>query len=431
MNGLQAIADALLRYTDRRYTVPGYPVTGLGELTGAEMVINEKTALEYALGDSISGRRAAIIIKNVGVNACADPLFQATAQGLKRGVLLVAGDDPDAIGSQTAQDSRYFGELAELPVIEPDARTCYTGVESALQASENFSRVAMLRVTPSLLEHPAQQLVVPRKDGKGRISDRSWTMHGRITAAEALFGSMYAWADASPLNQWGGEPAGVGPSRGNTHILTVHPVPQQASMYQEIREEGRTFVQNHRGIKPPVPGDTPQSIQDRGYFRTFCGNCPFLPVMDILKDKKLRILCDAGCSIFGMTRPYGLGVASYGMGSSIAVAARSTGIALIGDYALLHSGLNALIDVYEKQLPLLCIVLVNRCTAMTGKQPSPDPLPYLRWTEPLICPAEDIAALKEVIRPVTEPVTVFVRGNCPEGAQHRMVPLGHKGGSGE
>ena len=91
------------------------------------MVINEKTALEYALGDSLAGRRAAVIIKNVGVNACADPLVQATVQGIRGGVLLVVGDDPAAKGSQTAQDSRYYGELAEIPVIEPDEVTCFRG----------------------------------------------------------------------------------------------------------------------------------------------------------------------------------------------------------------------------------------------------------------------------------------------------------------
>ena len=77
-----------------------FPSPTLGSLTRAEMVINEKTALEYALGDSLMGRRAAVIIKNVGVNACADPLLQASAQGLIGGVVLVAGDDPG--GSRVA-----------------------------------------------------------------------------------------------------------------------------------------------------------------------------------------------------------------------------------------------------------------------------------------------------------------------------------------
>ncbi|MGA2122731.1 MAG: indolepyruvate ferredoxin oxidoreductase, partial [Methanoregula sp.] len=99
MKGVEAIAEAICLYTDRQYTVPGFPVTDLGELTKAEMVINEKTALEYALGDSLSRKRAAVIIKNVGINACADPLLQAVAQGLVSGIVLVAGDDPDARAS--------------------------------------------------------------------------------------------------------------------------------------------------------------------------------------------------------------------------------------------------------------------------------------------------------------------------------------------
>lgn len=141
-------------------------------------------------------------------------------------------------------------------------------------------------------------------------------------------------------------------------------------------------------------------MEDRGFSRTFCKNCPFLPMMNILKKRKMAMICDAGCSILGMTRPYELGVASYGMGASIAVAARSTKLALIGDYALLHSGLNALIDVYVKRLPLLVIVMKNDCTAMTGKQPAYDPLPYLRWADPVVNRGELLQL--GVLRPVIE-----------------------------
>ena len=185
MNGAAAVADALLRYTDRQYTVPGYPVTGLGALTGAELVINEKTALEYALGDSLSGKRAAVIVKNVGVNACADPLLQATVQGLIAGVVLVAGDDPDAEGSQTAQDTRYYGELAELPVIEPGASTCYAGIEAALEASEQFSRVAMIRlIRLSVRRAPNRaKYTTPRPGQAWSTPSRSCTTRASMSAA--------------------------------------------------------------------------------------------------------------------------------------------------------------------------------------------------------------------------------------------------------
>jgi indolepyruvate ferredoxin oxidoreductase, alpha subunit len=377
MKGCDALAEAILTSSDRLYTVPGYPITELGALTHAEMVINEKTALEYALGDSISKRRAAVIIKNVGLNACADPLLQATAQGLVSGVVIIVGDDPDARGSQTAQDSRYYGELAELPVIEPDETTCFSGLEAAFQASEQFSRVALLRLTPQILEAEVTHNPVSRNDLAGRISPRTWTMNGRVTAAEELYRTMFAWSDASSLNRWKGGSLGAGAAPGDSRVVTVHPLPSQADGMHPVHEFGRTFVRDHRGIQPPVPQKRPQAMEDRGFYRTFCHDCPFKTVLTLLKERDMHMICDAGCSVLGMTPPFELGVASYGMGASIAVAARSTGVALIGDYALLHSGLNALVDVYEKNLPLLCIVMKNNCTAMTGKQPTYDPVPYL------------------------------------------------------
>jgi indolepyruvate ferredoxin oxidoreductase alpha subunit len=421
MKGVEALADALLRYTDRQYTVPGFPVTDLGAICDAEQVINEKTALEYALGDSLMGRRAALIIKNVGVNACADPLLQATAQGIVGGVALVAGDDPDALGSQTSQDSRYYGELAELPVIEPDATNCYAGVEAALEASEQFSRVAMLRLTPPVLDADTEEKPVPRKNGKGRLSDRTWTMNGRVTAAEDLYRTMFGWSSGSPLNLWDGEPAGAGPAPGKTRIVTVNPLPEQAAGFLDIREYGRPYVRDHRGMVPPVPQERPQSMEDRGFYRTFCRECPFLLMMNILKKQNISMICDAGCSVLGMNPPYELGIASYGMGASIAIAARSTKVALIGDYALLHSGLNALIDVYEKHLPLLCIVMKNDCTAMTGKQPAFDPLPYLRWANPVVCRADDETTLERELVVTDRPRVLVVKGECPEGSSHETV----------
>jgi Indolepyruvate ferredoxin oxidoreductase, alpha and beta subunits len=150
MKGYEAVAEALRDCVDTIYTVPGYPVTEIGDCVSALMVINEKTALEYALGDSLSGRRSCVIVKHVGMNALCDPLINATTQGLVSGVVIIAGDDPEALFSQNAQDSRYFGELAQCPVIEPDRETLSAAVAAAFEASERFSRVAILRITPTL-----------------------------------------------------------------------------------------------------------------------------------------------------------------------------------------------------------------------------------------------------------------------------------------
>jgi TPP-dependent indolepyruvate ferredoxin oxidoreductase alpha subunit len=246
-------------------------------------------------------------------------------------------------------------------------------------------------------------------------------MNGRVTAAGMLSRSMVTWSDGSSLNQWKGDPAGVGPAAGISRIVTVHPVPRQAAGIQEVHEYGRTFVRDHRGIQPPAPQKCPETMENRGYYRTFCTACPFRPMMDILKKRNMNLICDAGCSVLAMNPPYALGAASYGMGASIAVAARSTQVALTGDYGLLHSGLNALIDVYEKRLPLLCIVMKNACMAMTGRQPAPDPVPYIRWAMPVCCRAEDQTTLKKELVVTDTPRTLVVEGTCPEGSSYETV----------
>jgi hypothetical protein len=294
-------------------------------------------------------------------------------------------------------------------------------VEAALEASEEFSRVAMVRLTPQILEAEVTGTTVTRRDRRGRLSDRTWTMNGRVTAAEELYRTMFAWSDQSPLNRWKGEPAGVGAAPGNSRIVTVNPLPVQAAGIQRICEYGRSFVNDHRGIRPPTPRERPQAMVDRGYYRTFCPECPFRLLMNMLKERDLTMICDAGCSVLGMNLPYDLGVASYGMGASIAVAARSTRVALIGDYALLHSGLNALIDVYEKRLPLLCIVMNNKCTAMTGKQPAYDPVRYICWADPVICRADDEQSLGKELVVTDRPRTLVIEGTCPEGSCHETV----------
>ena len=135
----------------------------------------------------------------------------------------------------------------------------------------------------------------------------------------------------------------------------------------------------------------------------------------------MQVIPDAGCSILTMNPPYRIAPASYGLGSAIGVAARSTRVALIGDYALLHSGILSLIDVYEKRLPLLCIVLENRCMGMTGGQQAPPPGHYIRWANPRIIRASDRELLEELLTVPEGPATVVVQGTCQEGRHHETV----------
>jgi len=375
MNGGEALAAALRLIADAIYTVPGYPVTEVAATAGAEICVNEKVALEYALGDSLAGRRAAVIVKNVGMNLLADPMVQATAQGLIAGIVVVAGDDPLCRASQAAEDSRHFGPVAMVPVIEPEP-DMFASVGAAFALSEHLSRVAVLRVTPDILEAPVgpEPLVPPRTPGA--LAPRSLTMRGRWERALAV-----AAAAVPP---------------GLPGVRVTLPAVEAAA-------------------------GEPEHFADRGFCRGLCPHCQYRTLFDLLAERGMHAACDAGCSLLTMNPPYGFGIASYGLGSAVAVGARSTGVALIGDYALIHSGINALIDVYEKELPLLCIVLANRRMGMVGGQEVPDVLRYIGWAEPVICDAADGATLGRLILPAKRPVTVVVRGVCPGGESHEHV----------
>ncbi|MCK9442282.1 MAG: hypothetical protein M0Q13_12790, partial [Methanothrix sp.] len=75
MSGWQAVVlaahDAAVEV---RTYVPGYPITDLAAALKAEISVNEKVALEIALGASATGLRALVIVKQVGMNILADPL---------------------------------------------------------------------------------------------------------------------------------------------------------------------------------------------------------------------------------------------------------------------------------------------------------------------------------------------------------------------
>lgn len=421
MRGDAAVAGALRTCADTFYAVPGYPVTEIARLAGAEPAISEKVALEYALGDSLAGRRSAVILKNVGLNACADPLVNATTQGIGAGVVIIAGDDLSAKGSQNTQDSRYYGELAQVPVLEPDSGTCAAAVSAAFDASEQFSRVAVVRVTPALLEHDVTGTSCTRTRQEWKGVSRELTMLGRSQAAENGTAAMFAWSTSSPLNRFSGGVIAAGPAKGDSHVVTVYPPPAGIGNAGRIHELGRPFLQEHRGIRPPAIVPEPETYASRGYYRTFCRECPFRTLMGILATRKMEAACDIGCSMLAANPPYRVGKSCYALGSSIAVAARSVKVALTGDYALLHSGMNALMDVYEKRLPLLAIVLKNDRMGMTGGQEAYDLMKYLAWAEPVVCRAGDRERLEKELAVKDAPRTLVVEGACPEGSSHETV----------
>jgi indolepyruvate ferredoxin oxidoreductase alpha subunit len=114
----------------------------------AEWSVNEKVAFEVALANSMSGRRSAVAMKQVGLNVASDPFMRSAYLGVKGGLVVIAADDPGPHSSQTEQDSRFFAMFAKVPVFDPSGpQEAKDMVGQALELSERYEIPVMVRPT--------------------------------------------------------------------------------------------------------------------------------------------------------------------------------------------------------------------------------------------------------------------------------------------
>ncbi|MDH3763612.1 MAG: indolepyruvate ferredoxin oxidoreductase subunit alpha, partial [Gammaproteobacteria bacterium] len=138
---------------------PGTPSTEIMETLGkfpaqdvqAEWATNEKVALDVAIGASFAGARAMTSMKHVGLNVAADALMSQTYIGANGGLVLIVCDDPGIHSSQNEQDTRIYGHLAMVPVLEPsDAQEALDYTRLAFELSERFDTPVIVRGTTRL-----------------------------------------------------------------------------------------------------------------------------------------------------------------------------------------------------------------------------------------------------------------------------------------
>lgn len=120
----------------------------LGLNTYVEWATNEKAAFEVALAASYAGKRAAVAMKQVGLNVASDPLLSAAYLGVKGGFVVIACDDPGPHSSQTEQDTRLFALFAKVPVLDPSTpREAKEMTRTAFELSEKYEVPVILRPT--------------------------------------------------------------------------------------------------------------------------------------------------------------------------------------------------------------------------------------------------------------------------------------------
>jgi indolepyruvate ferredoxin oxidoreductase, alpha subunit len=133
---------------------PGTPSTEILETLAtfpavqAEWSVNEKVALEVAIGAAMLGRRAITAMKHVGLNVAADTLMSSGLTGVSAGLVIAVADDVGFSSSQNEQDSRYWSRFAHLPVLEPsDAQQAYLMAREAFDISERHQVPVLIRMT--------------------------------------------------------------------------------------------------------------------------------------------------------------------------------------------------------------------------------------------------------------------------------------------
>jgi indolepyruvate ferredoxin oxidoreductase alpha subunit len=114
--------------------------------TYTEWSTNEKVALDNAFAASITGKRAACCMKQVGLNVAADSLMSAAYLGTVGGLVIISCDDPGPHSSQTEQDTRFMARLAKVPVLDPsNPEEARKMAGLAMELSEEFRVPVILR----------------------------------------------------------------------------------------------------------------------------------------------------------------------------------------------------------------------------------------------------------------------------------------------
>ncbi|NOR54431.1 MAG: indolepyruvate ferredoxin oxidoreductase subunit alpha, partial [Candidatus Aminicenantes bacterium] len=120
----------------------------LGLNTYIEWSANEKVAFDNALAASLTGKRAAVAMKQVGLNVASDSLMSSAYTGVIGGLVIISCDDPGPQSSQTEQDSRFFAMFAKVPVYDPATpQEAKEMMKEAFELSEEFQIPVLLRPT--------------------------------------------------------------------------------------------------------------------------------------------------------------------------------------------------------------------------------------------------------------------------------------------
>ena len=363
---------------------PGTPSTEITEQAAqydeiyCEWAPNEKVAMEVAFGAALAGKRSACVMKHVGVNVAADPLFTIAYTGVNAGMVICVADDPGMHSSQNEQDSRHYAVSAKLPMLEPaDSEEARAFAKRAFQLSEEYDTPVFLKLCTRIAH--SQSIVelgereeVPAKPYEKNIAKYVMVpgnARPRHPIVEERTQRLTAYAETTDLNR---EELGTDRTLG---IIT------SSTCYQYAREVFGPHASILKlGLVNPLP---------REKILAFAAKVDQVLVLEELdpviethcRNLGLTVLGDIGCYTLAAYEPLyaietcecmGASVSSiHGFNKALGQDSEGKTVAVLGDSTFMHSGMTGLANIAYNQSNSTVIILDNSTTGMTGHQQNP------------------------------------------------------------
>jgi indolepyruvate ferredoxin oxidoreductase, alpha subunit len=187
----------------------------------SEWSVNEKVAMDVAIGACLGGVRTIVTMKHAGLNVASDPFYPICFMGVNAGLVLVCSDDVGAVSSPTEQDTRIYARLFHIPMTEPsDSQEAKDFTVQAFQMSEQFDIPVFFRTTNGVshsmgitrlgkrveTRRPPFEKTSPKFRPQGGVHPT--VMHEQV---HARLKKLEAFAGRSRLNriEWGDRKVGI------------------------------------------------------------------------------------------------------------------------------------------------------------------------------------------------------------------------------
>lgn len=286
------------------YGYPGTPSTEIMEFIQANPVAkercihshwssNEKTAYEEALGMSYAGKRSIVTMKHVGLNASADAFVNSGMTGANGGMLVAVADDPSMHSSQNEQDTRFYGEFAFIPVLEPsNQQEAYDMAKYGFNLSEKFEIPVIIRFVTRLSHSRATVEVETQAEAENSIhfpeDGRRWVLmpgNSRVRYKDLIkvYDKLEMNSEISPYNVY---------TPGKDHSLGIVVSGIASNYLNELFPEGCPFP-TVKISQYPLPKTMLSGLAKE------CNELVVIEEGQPFIEKNLRGIMDSGVKIYG------------------------------------------------------------------------------------------------------------------------------------